>query len=162
MRPQSPRDRTDLPPSRPSSSSSGEDRIEAIRTGPVELTGVAAVGSGQRQRATSHAGLSAYRLMLRRSSSIRNAGGRSCWCRSTYSAISCSALRVGSASTFVKKRRHTEMPRLTADASKDKEEASMTLSRCPISTSTPISRSLPQRCDGRHKTVDCAQCASSP
>ena len=32
-------------------------------------------------------GLCAYGLMLRRSTSIRNAGGRSCWCRSRYSAF---------------------------------------------------------------------------
>jgi type I restriction enzyme, R subunit len=70
-----------------------------------------------------------YGLMLRRSSSIRNAGGRSCWCRSRYSATSSSAFRVGSARTLVKKRRHTEMPRLAASASRDKEEAGMALSR---------------------------------
>jgi hypothetical protein len=49
----------------PSSSYSGEDRIEAIRTGRQSSRSVAAVGSGQRKGATSHTGLSAYRLMLR-------------------------------------------------------------------------------------------------
>jgi hypothetical protein len=63
------------------------------------------------KRAKSETDLSAYRLTLRRSSSTRKVGGRSCWCRSRYSAISSSALRVGSASTLVKKRRHTEMSR---------------------------------------------------
>jgi hypothetical protein len=74
-------------------------------------------------------GLCAYGLMLRRSTSIRNAGGRSCWCRSRYSAISSSAFGVGPATTLVKKRRQSEMPRLTAGASRDKEEAGMALSR---------------------------------
>src|SRR5215831_15557364 len=78
---------------------------------------------------TSYKGLSTYRLVLRRSSSIRNAGGRSSWCRSRYSAISSSAFRFGSASTLAKKRRHTEMPRLTAGASRDKKEAGIALSR---------------------------------
>ena len=55
-------------------------------------------------------GLCAYGLMLRRSTSIRNAGGRSCWCRSRYSAISSSAFGVGPATTLVKKRRQSEMP----------------------------------------------------
>src|SRR5438128_11882290 len=68
----------------------------------------------------------------RRSSSIRNSGGRSCWWRSRYSAISSSAFRIGSASTVAKKRRHTEKsPRLTAGASRDEEEAGMALSREP-------------------------------
>ena len=74
-------------------------------------------------------GLCAYGLMLRRSTSIRNAGGRSCWCRSRYSAISSSAFGVGPATTLVKKRRQREMPRLTAGASRDEEEAGMALSR---------------------------------
>src|SRR5262249_52085848 len=84
-------------------------------------------------------GLSAYRLMLRRSSSIRNAGGRSCWCRSRYSAISSSAFGVGPANTLVKNRCHNEMPRLTAGASIDKEEAGIALSRQhPFHTYTHI------------------------
>src|SRR5262245_47588647 len=83
----------------------------------------------QRQKATTSVQQACYGLMLRRSSSIRNAGGRSCWCRSRYSAISSSAFRVGSARALVKKRRHTEIPHLTASASRDKEEAGMALSR---------------------------------
>ncbi len=68
----------------------------------------------------------------RRSSSIRNSGGRSCWWRSRYSAISSSAFRIGSASTVAKKRRHTEKsPRLTAGASRDEEEAGIALSVSP-------------------------------
>ena len=67
-------------------------------------------------------GLCAYGLMLRRSTSIRNAGGRSCWCRSRYSAISSSAFGVGPATTLVKKRRQSEMPRLTAGASREKRK----------------------------------------
>jgi hypothetical protein len=66
--------------------------------------------NGEEQRLA--AGLPAYGLMLRRSSSIRNAGGRSCWCRSRYSAISFSAFGVGPANTLVKNRCHNEMPRL--------------------------------------------------
>src|SRR5438128_292975 len=70
-----------------------------------------------------------YRPMRRRSSSIRNAGGRSCWWRSRYSAISSSALRVGLVSTVATKWRHTEnSPRLTAGASKDEEKAGMGVS----------------------------------
>src|SRR5262249_13927014 len=80
---------------------------------------------------TNVSGLSAYRLMLRRSSSIRNAGGRSCWCRSRYSAISSSAFGVGPANTLVKNRCHNEMPRLTTGASIYKEEAGIALSRQP-------------------------------
>src|SRR6266566_6311761 len=74
----------------------------------------------------------AYSPMRRRSSSIRNIGGRSSLCRSRYSAISSSAFRVGAASTLAKKRRHTEKsPRLTAGASRDEEEAGMALSVSP-------------------------------
>src|SRR5262249_35307235 len=60
---------------------------------------------------------------------IRNAGGRSCWCRSRYSAISSSTFGVGPANTLVKNRCHNETPRLTVGASIDKEEAGIALSR---------------------------------
>src|SRR5262249_40210564 len=84
-------------------------------------------------------GLSAYRLMLRRSSSIRSAGGRSCWCRSRYSAISSSTFGVGPANTLVKNRCHNETPRLTVGASIDQEEAGIALSRQhPFHTYTHI------------------------
>src|SRR5260370_41309318 len=87
--------------------------------------------SGEEPQQRLTAGLPAYGVMLRRSSSIRNAGGRSCWCRSRYSAISSSAFGVGPANTLVKNRCHNEMPRLTAGASIDKEGAGMALSRQP-------------------------------
>src|SRR5215472_17157755 len=87
--------------------------------------------NGEEPQQRLAAGLPAHGLMLRRSSSIRNAGGRSCWCRSRYSAISSSAFGVGPANTLVKNRCHNEMPRLIAGASIYKEEASMALSRQP-------------------------------
>ena len=112
-------------------------------------------------------GLSAYRLMLRRSSSIRNAGGRSCWCRSRYSAISSSAFGVGPATTLVKKRRQSEMPRLTAGASREKRKQAWHFPVSPFRrihphrglclddviaiTKRSIVRNGPCRCDGRHR-----------
>src|SRR5262249_47862968 len=57
--------------------------------------------------------------------------GRSCWCRSRYSAISSSAFGVDPANTLVKNQCHNEMSRLTAGASIDKEEAGIALSRQP-------------------------------
>jgi hypothetical protein len=97
----------------------------------LSLNGATTAANPAMERGTA-ASIRAYGPMRRRSSSIRNAGGRSYWCRSRYSAISSSAFRVGPARTVAKNRHHTEKsPLLTAGASRDVEGASMALSREP-------------------------------